>query len=131
MFSDSVIDHFDRPRNVGELADATARVEVSNPVCGDVLRLAAKIDSGRIVEVRFLCRGCTTAIACASKLTEMTRGSEIKDLSGITADVIAAAIGELPAATYHAAQLAGDAVAALGVELRKADSSAANGTGSK
>src|SRR6476646_7452662 len=73
MFSDAVLDHFQHPRNAGELAGATAKVEVSNPVCGDVLQLAVRVENDRIVEARFLCRGCTTAIACASLLTERLR----------------------------------------------------------
>src|SRR6266567_3949779 len=70
MFSEAVLDHFRRPRNAGELPDATTSVEVTNPVCGDVLKLAARVENSRFAEVRFLCRGCTTAIACASFLTE-------------------------------------------------------------
>jgi len=69
MFSEAVLDHFRNPRNPGELPDATATVEVHNPVCGDILKLAARIVGGRIEEIRFLCRGCTTSIACASLLT--------------------------------------------------------------
>jgi len=66
MFSEAVLDHFRNPRNAGELTNATATVEVSNPVCGDILKLSARIVDGRIEEARFLCRGCTTSIACAS-----------------------------------------------------------------
>ncbi len=86
MFSDAVLDHFRNPRNAGELPGADASVEVSNPVCGDILHLAARVEDGRIAEARFLCRGCTTSIACASLLT---------------------------AATLHGAELAADAVQAL------------------
>src|SRR5216117_2724230 len=75
MFSREVLDHFQNPRNAGELDKATATVEVSNPVCGDVLRLSARIENGRIAEARFLCRGCTTSIACASRLTELLSGN--------------------------------------------------------
>src|SRR2546430_16800117 len=74
MFSEAVLDHFRNPRNAGELPGATATVEVSNPVCGDILKLAARIVDARIAEVRFLCRGCTTSIACASVLTERLTG---------------------------------------------------------
>src|SRR5258708_14181911 len=62
MFSDALLDHFQNPRNAGELPGADAKVEVSNPVCGDVLQLAVRIEGERIVEARFLCRGCTTSI---------------------------------------------------------------------
>ena len=116
MFSEAVLDHFRNPRNAGELRDATAAVEVTNPVCGDILRLFARLESGRIAEARFLCRGCTTAIACGSLLTEQLCGRTPVEARGITAESLSAALGQLPPATFHGAQLAAEAVAAL---LRK------------
>ena len=113
MFSDAVLEHFRNPRNVGELADATASVEVTNPVCGDVLRLSARIVDGRIAESRFLCRGCTTAIACASLLTEQIQNRSLAEARAMRAETISEALGGLPAATLHGAQLAADALAAL------------------
>jgi len=113
MFSEAVLEHFRNPRNPGELPDANAVVEVSNPVCGDVLRLSARIENGRIAEARFLCRGCTTAIACASRLTEQLRDCALAEARTITAGVISESLGGLPAATFHGAELAADAVAAL------------------
>jgi nitrogen fixation protein NifU and related proteins len=118
MFSREVLDHFQNPRNVGELEDATANVEVSNPVCGDILRLSARMENGRIAEARFLCRGCTTSIACASRLTELLTGRQLHDLDQITAQVLVASFGKLPPETIHGAHLAEDAVHALGVKLR-------------
>jgi nitrogen fixation NifU-like protein len=113
MFSEAVLDHFRNPRNTGELPDATATVEVSNPVCGDILRLAARVAGGRIAEVRFLCRGCTTSIACASLLTEQLRDRGLPEARNITADSLSVALGGLPSATFHGAQLAADALSAL------------------
>jgi nitrogen fixation NifU-like protein len=115
MFSEAVLDHFRNPRNAGELADATATVEVSNPVCGDILKLTVRVEAGRIAEVRFLCRGCTTAIACASLLTEELRGRELSEADKITADSLSKTLGGLPPATFHGAQLAADGL----TELRK------------
>ena len=74
MFSEILLDHFQNPRNPGELPGATARVEVSNPVCGDVLRLAVIVECAIVREARFLFRGCTASIACASLLTEKMKG---------------------------------------------------------
>ena len=119
MFSEAVLEHFRNPRNAGELSDATATVEVSNPVCGDILKLAARVVGGRITEVRFLCRGCTTSIACASILTEQLRDRALSEARDITADTLSVALGGLPPATFHGAQLAADALAAL---LQKAAS---------
>lgn len=113
MYSERLLDHFTRPRNAGELPEANAKVEVSNPVCGDVLRLAAVVENGTIREVRFLCRGCTASIACASLLTEMVTGKEMRELGAVTAGSLAEAIGGLPEASFHAAQLAADGLRAL------------------
>ena len=113
MFSEAVLDHFRNPRNAGELPGATAVVEVTNPVCGDILKLSARFESGKITEARFLCRGCTTAIACASLLTEQLCGLTTTEARAITADSLSASLGGLPQATFHGAQLAADAVTAL------------------
>ena len=113
MFTEAVLDHFRNPRNAGELPGATATIEVSNPVCGDILKLSARIADGRIAEARFLCRGCTTSIACASMLTEKLIACAIADARIITADSLSESLGGLPAATFHGAQLAADAVTAL------------------
>lgn len=113
MFSEAVLDHFRNPRNAGELPRATAVVEVSNPVCGDVLKIFVRCEVGKIAEARFLCRGCTTAIACASFLTEQLRDRTVAEARAITADSLSSSLGGLPQATFHGAQLAADAVTAL------------------
>jgi nitrogen fixation protein NifU and related proteins len=113
MFSEAVLDHFRNPRNAGELSGATATVEVSNPVCGDILKLSARMADGRIAEARFLCRGCTTSIACASLLTEELRGRTPTQASEITAESLSQSLEGLPPATFHGAQLAADAANAL------------------
>jgi nitrogen fixation NifU-like protein len=110
MFSDAVLDHFQNPRNAGELPGADAKVEVSNPVCGDVLQLAVRIEGERIAEARFLCRGCTTSIACASFLTEQLHGRTLAEARAVTAQSLSQALGGLPAATFHGAELAADAI---------------------
>ena len=113
MFSPELLDHFQNPRNAGELPSANAQIEVSNPVCGDVLRLSARVENRVIHEVRFLCRGCTASIACASMLTELIRGRELTQLKSISADSMAASFGDLPPASFHAATLAFDALQQL------------------
>jgi NifU-like protein involved in Fe-S cluster formation len=121
MFSTAVLDHFRNPRNAGELPGATATVEVSNPVCGDVLKLSARVVDGRIAEARFLCRGCTTSIACASVLTEQLHERTSTEARGITAESLSEYLGGLPPATFHGAQLAADAVTALLQKLASAN----------
>jgi nitrogen fixation NifU-like protein len=113
MYSPVLLDHFQNPRNAGELPGATAKVEVSNPVCGDILQLSAIIAHGMIREVRFLCRGCTASIACASLLTESIQGRELSTLQSLTPESLATNLGGLPPASFHAAQLAHDALHAL------------------
>jgi nitrogen fixation NifU-like protein len=121
MFSEAVLDHFRNPRNAGELSGATATVEVSNPVCGDILKLSARVVDGSIAEARFLCRGCTTAIACASLLTEELRGRTPTKAREITAESLSHSLGGLPPATFHGAQLAADAANALLQKLLSAN----------
>jgi len=113
MFSAAVLDHFEHPRNAGALPDATVQVEAANPVCGDVLRLAVRIENGRVAEIGFLCRGCTTSIACASLLTEKLKGISLGDAQSISAESLAGELGGLPSATFHGAQLAIDALRLL------------------
>jgi nitrogen fixation NifU-like protein len=113
MYSPQVQDHYKNPRNQGELPDATARVEVTNPVCGDTLQLAVRLDGGRVTAARFRTRGCPPAIACSSLLTEMLLGKTLADIREITAEQISEALGGLPPATKHASQLAEDSLDAL------------------
>jgi len=117
MFSDAVLDHFKNPRNAGELENATVTVEVTNPVCADVLRLAARVEGGRFAEVRFQVRGCVTSIACGSLLTEMIAGRTPAEARVITYEQISATLGGLPPATLHGAQLARDALEELLAKL--------------
>ncbi len=118
MYSELVLEHFRNPRNAGELPDATLQVQASNPVCGDILELAVRAENGKIAEARFLCRGCTTSIACASFLTERLTGCVVAEAHSITAEGISEALGGLPPATFHGAQLAADALGLLLEKLR-------------
>ncbi len=112
-FNEIILDHFRAPHNAGDLPDASATVQVTNPVCGDVLRLAVRMENGRISVARFKTQGCVAAIACSSKLTDILIGKSAPELYAITPHQISTALGDLPPATFHAAQLATDAVAAL------------------
>jgi nitrogen fixation protein NifU and related proteins len=118
MYSEAVLDHFQNPRNVGTLDTATVIISVENPVCGDILELSARMDAGRIAEARFRTRGCVTAMACSSLLTELLRGKTPAEVRGITPEQISETLGGLPPATFHAAQLARDAVQALVAKMK-------------
>ena len=113
MFSEIILDHFRAPHNGGDLPDASATVEVTNPVCGDVLRLAVRLEAGRIAAARFKTQGCVAAIACSSALTDVLIGKSASELRAITPQQLSTSLGGLPPATFHAAQLFTDAVAAL------------------
>lgn len=113
MFNEIILDHFRAPHNAGDLTDATATVEVTNPVCGDVLRLAVRIENGRIAAARFKTQGCVAAIACSSVLTDVLIGKSPAEIRVLTPEQISSALGNLRPATFHAAQLATDAVATL------------------
>jgi nitrogen fixation NifU-like protein len=117
MFNETVLEHFRNPRNAGEIADATAIVEVVNPVCGDVLRLSVRVEAGRVAEARFKAQGCVAAIAASSVLTDMLAGKSADEFRSITPQKISEALGTLPPATFHAAQLCGDALSALCCKL--------------
>ena len=69
MYSQQVLDHFEHPRNAGEVARADAAVQLENPACGDVLKLTLRLADGRIDEIRFLAKGCVASMACGSALT--------------------------------------------------------------
>lgn len=112
MYSAQVLDHFQNPRNAGDVVAADAVAEMENPVCGDVLRLSVKMDSGRIAEIRFKAKGCVPAIACASALTELARGKTVNEARALDRDLLIAAVGALPQASTHAAQLALDVLSA-------------------
>ena len=109
-YSPIVIEHFQNPRNVGELPDANAQASVTNPVCGDLLQLMLKIDARRIVEVRFKTFGCEAAIAASSLLTEMIKGKTLSEAQDLTPDMITAALGGLPRVKLHASALAEQAL---------------------
>ena len=113
MYSAQLLDHFQNPRNVGEVAQANAVVEIENPACGDVLRLSLRVDTGRIAEIRFKAKGCVPSMACASALTELVNGATVSNAQRIRREDVIAAVGSLPEASMHAAQLAIDALTAV------------------
>src|SRR5947208_7631143 len=78
MYSPQLLDHFQNPRNAGEITDPDASVQLENPACGDILKLTLRITDGRIAEIRFLAKGCVPAMACGSLLTELVQGKTLK-----------------------------------------------------
>ncbi len=110
-YSQKVLDHFEHPRNVGDLADADAEVRLEHPVCGDIMKLAVKLADGRIGEVRFRTRGCVASIAAGSCLTEMIAGKSLAEAAALRREQLVEALDGLPNASIHATHLAMDALA--------------------
>lgn len=117
MYSARLLDHFQNPRNAGVLPAPALEVRVENPVCGDILLLAARVENGRIVAVRYKARGCTASIAAGSALTELLQGAAVDSLSAIGGAAVEAALDGLPNESKHAARLAEDGVRALQAKL--------------
>ena len=120
MYSNQVLEHFRHPRNVGEIEQATVAVEITNPACGDLMKLWAVVRDGVIVDAKFKVAGCVPAVACGSWLTERIKGMPLAELTGLTPDHMDAALGGLPAASKHAAVLASDALKQLLARLLQA-----------
>jgi nitrogen fixation NifU-like protein len=119
--NEKILEHFRNPRNAGNLADPSAVVEVSNPVCGDTMRLSVRMHDGRVAEARFKTQGCVASIAAGSVLTDLLADRSLHDVREITARKISEALGELPPATMHAAELAMDALNAVLERIAEAD----------
>ena len=113
MYSEAFLDHFKNPRNVGELDPPAITVEISNPICGDILRLSARFEDDRVADVRYKVRGCTASIASGSALTEWMRGKTRAELTALKAAVVESEVGGLIPESKHAAMLCVDAVKKL------------------
>ena len=113
MYSSQVLDHFQHPRNPGEVVNPDSSVQMDNPACGDVLKLTLKVIAGRIQEIRFLAQGCVPTMACASLLTELVLGRTIAEARQLRREELVKALGGLPKASLHASHLAMDALQAV------------------
>ena len=112
MYSEKVMDHFSKPRNVGEIEDANAIGEVGNPQCGDIMKIYMKIneDSKVIEDVKFKTFGCGAAVATSSMATEMVKGKTIDQALEITNVAVAEALDGLPPVKMHCSNLAQEAI---------------------
>jgi nitrogen fixation protein NifU and related proteins len=105
-FSEDVLDHFQSPRNVGEMKHADAEAEDENPVCGDRLHMWLRIRDGVVQESTWLAQGCAPAIAAASITSELVRSMPLAEARMLDRLAISEALGGLPARKAHAAMLA-------------------------
>jgi NifU-like protein involved in Fe-S cluster formation len=109
-YSELFKDHLANPRNAGELSDANAVAEETNPVCGDRLRLSLRINHGKIETARFLAYGCPPTLACGSLMAEMLEGMSVENALKLKRGEIGAALGGLSPQKQHAAALAIEAL---------------------
>jgi nitrogen fixation NifU-like protein len=112
LYSDTVIDHFKNPRNVGELEQPDGVGEVGNPVCGDMIRITIKVEGDRLADVRFKTFGCGAAVASGSMGSEMAKGKTLEEAYSITNRDVAEALGGLPPEKLHCSNLAADGIRA-------------------
>lgn len=109
-YSKKVIEHFNNPRNMGELKDADGVGKVGNPVCGDVMWVYIKVKGKRIVDIKFKTLGCAAAIASSSMLTVLAKGKTLKEAEKITRLDVVKALGGLPKPKIHCSVLAQDSL---------------------
>lgn len=112
MYNETVMDHFQNPRNTGEIEPASGIGSVGNPACGDVTKVFIKVEGDRIVDIKFKTFGCAAAIACSSMTSEMVIGKTLAEAGRLTRDEVAAALHGLPPEKIACSNLAPDAVRA-------------------
>ncbi|MGB2982070.1 MAG: Fe-S cluster assembly scaffold protein NifU [Candidatus Zixiibacteriota bacterium] len=110
MYSEKVMEHFQNPRNVGEIEDADGVGEIGNPVCGDIMKLYIKVDDNRITDAKFKTFGCGAAIATSSMVTELVKGKTLEEAEKISRNTVADALDGLPPVKMHCSNLAADAL---------------------
>ncbi len=111
QYSDTVMEHFTNPRNVGEIEDADGVGEVGNPVCGDMMTFYVKVDDeDRVEDVKYKTFGCGAAIAVSSMVSEMAKGKTVDEALKISRDDVAEELGGLPKQKMHCSNLGADAL---------------------
>ena len=111
MYSKKVLDHFNNPRNMGEIEESSGVGEVGNAACGDIMKIWLKIDDDGIIrDAKFKTFGCASAIASSSISTEMIIGKHMDEARAVTNRAIADALDGLPAHKLHCSVLAADAI---------------------
>lgn len=112
LYTETVMDHFTHPRNVGEIPDADGVGEVGNAKCGDIMKMYLKIKDTRIEDAKFETFGCGSAIASSSMATELIKGKTIEEALAVTNKQVVDALGGLPAYKLHCSVLAEESIKA-------------------
>jgi len=109
-YSDKVLDHFMKPRNVGTIENPDGYGKVGNPVCGDLMEMYIKVKDDKISDIKFKTFGCGSAIATSSMVTEMVKGMNIEEALKVTRKDVATELDGLPPQKMHCSNLAADAL---------------------
>ena len=110
MYSEKVMEHFRKPRNMGEIPDADGVGTVGNPVCGDMMTVYIKVRDNHIDDIKFKTFGCGAAIATSSMVTELAKGKTLEEAKKIGRSDVAESLGGLPKVIMHCSNLAADAL---------------------
>jgi len=110
QYSEVVMDHFKKPRNVGKIENPDGTGEVGNPICGDMMTITLKVKDNRIDDIKFNTFGCGAAIAVSSMVTEMAKGKTLEEALAITKESVAKELGGLPKNKLHCSNLGADAL---------------------
>lgn len=110
IYSEKVLDHFQNPRNVGEISDANGVGEVGNAKCGDIMKIYLKVEDNIIKDVKFKTFGCGSAIASSSMATEMIKGKTLDEAWELSNKAVAEALDGLPPVKMHCSVLAEEAI---------------------
>ena len=110
LYTDTVMDHFMHPRNVGEIANPSGVGEVGNAKCGDIMKMYLDIENNVIKDMKFETFGCGSAIASSSMATEMIKGKTVEEALAISNKDVVDALGGLPAHKLHCSVLAEEAI---------------------
>ena len=110
MYSEKVMDHFQHPRNMGEIEDASGVGTVGNAKCGDIMKVYLKIEDGVIQDAKFKTFGCGAAVATSSMATELVKGKTIQEALEITNKAVMEALDGLPPVKVHCSCLAEEAL---------------------
>src|SRR4030088_3288968 len=106
VYSAELLDHFQNPRNAGEVEAPDAAAQLENPACGDILELTLKLEGKRIADIRFRAKGCVPAMACGSAITEVVKGKNVGEALDGGGGGLVRKVGALPQASAHASHLA-------------------------
>ncbi len=119
MYSEKVMEHFNNPRNVGEVENPSGTGTVGNPACGDIMKLTIKVEGDKIEDIKFKTFGCGAAIATSSMVTELVKGRSISEAENVTNEAVAEALDGLPPLKMHCSNLAADALHAALEDYKK------------